>query len=264
MVALVLRASAAASAAPVIEGSGTPEAIWRAWSTLAHAPAVSSAALCPASARLVVLAPHPDDEILACGGLLALHAAAGGRAVVVAASNGEASHRSANVRDESAEQELGAMRSAESAEGLRRLLHGGCATYRLGLPDGALAQNRLALTAALVKLLRAGDVLATTWRQDAHPDHEACGAAAKDAAALTGCRLLEAPVWMWHWSEPGDARVPWHRLVGLALPPDLVLRKQYALAAHASQLAERGSDDGPVLGAEIVRRVARDREYFFV
>jgi LmbE family N-acetylglucosaminyl deacetylase len=253
------------TAPPVIDDhGGTPEAIWRAWSTLADVPAVPLRELCPAGSRLVVLAPHPDDEILACGGLLAQHVALGGQAVVMAATDGEASHRPARLRNRAAESKLGALRREESAEGLRRLMRTACATHRLGLPDGALGEQWLALSVALVKNLRPGDVVVTTWQHDAHPDHEACGHAARDACAITGCRLLEAPVWMWHWSEPGDSRVPWHRLAALTLPSDLILRKQYALSAHASQLTPRSAQTGPVLGSEIVHRLARSREYFFI
>ena len=251
--------------APVIEGNGTPEAIWHAWSALRAVPLWAPARLCSPAARLVVLAPHPDDEILACGGLLALHVGAGGRALVLAASDGEASHRGHGSHHEAP---LAAQRRSESAEGLRRLIKTSCQTtcevHRLQLPDGAIAQHVPQLARALTALLQPDDVLVTTWRQDAHPDHDSCGAAAKRAAARVGCRLIEAPVWMWHWSHPADARVPWGRLVAAQIPPDLLLRKQYALTAHASQLTPRSSQTGPVLGPEILLRLAREREYFFV
>jgi LmbE family N-acetylglucosaminyl deacetylase len=248
---------------PAIEGDGTPEAIWQAWSLFRQVPEVSSDDLCPASARLVVLAPHPDDEILACGGLLAQHVESGGEALVLAATHGEASHCGIDAFKRIDVAALGRLRCSESAEGLRRLLHRVCPAWRLGLPDGRLKSNRHALLAALLGHVRPGDVVTTTWRSDAHPDHDACGDAARDACALLGCKLLEAPVWMWHWSSPGDKRVPWHRLVKLALPPDLVLRKQYALYAHASQLSPRGPQTGPVLGAQILQRLVRPHEYFF-
>lgn len=43
-------------------------------------------------ARLVVLAAHPDDETLGCGGLLADAARAGADITVLLATDGEASH----------------------------------------------------------------------------------------------------------------------------------------------------------------------------
>jgi LmbE family N-acetylglucosaminyl deacetylase len=131
------------------------------------------------------------------------------------------------------------------------------------VPDGGVARRTGALAHTLSRLLLPSDVVVTTWRLDGHPDHEATGLAAAQACAAAGCRLLEAPVWMWHWAAPGDPRIAWDRLVGLALGVDLVWRKQEALAAHVTQLRARDATCGPVLGAEIVTRAARATEYFF-
>ena len=79
-----------------------------------------------------------------------------------------------------------------------------------------------------------------------------------------GCNLVEAPVWMWHWGNPDDSRIPWHRLRSLPLDPATQQQKQDALAAHASQLGARGLTTGPVLGPAIVTRSRRSNEYFFV
>ncbi|RJT90627.1 class I SAM-dependent methyltransferase [Cryobacterium melibiosiphilum] len=42
------------------------------------------------------------------------------------------------------------------------------------------------------------------WRSDGHPDHTAAGDAAATAAADANARLLEYPIWAWHWSTPGS------------------------------------------------------------
>lgn len=249
---------------PVIAGNSTPEATWQAWAGLAAVPLVTLEKLCSVGARLVVLAPHPDDELLACGGLLALHVAAGGRALVVSVTDGEASHRGEGAWDAVSEASLGSLRRSESAEGLRRLLLNTCDIHRMGFPDGGLAEHYQSLKSLLGWELRASDVMVTTWRHDAHPDHDSCGRVASEVCQMVGCRLLEAPVWMWHWSEPGDCRVPWNRMVSLTLPTEVLQRKRYALAAHGSQLARRSFSVGPVLGPEIVERAARKEEYFFV
>lgn len=136
-------------------------------------------------------------------------------------------------------------------------------TARLSRAGGAVGEHADDLLRLLRRVLLASDVVVCTWRLDGHPDHEASGLAAVRACANTGCALLEAPVWMWHWAAPGDPRVPWHRLVGLGLGPDTVRRKQAALAAHATQLEARDAHSGPVLGAAILARADRDIEYFF-
>ena len=250
---------------PLIRGDGTPEAIWLAWDGLKDAPRLPLDAWLHQTARLVVVAPHPDDEVLACGGLLSLHAARGGAVRVIAVTDGEASHPgSAQWTPE----RLASARRAESAQGLRQLDANDPAqtptVTRLGLPDGGVARCVDQLTACLKELLRPDDTVVCTWRHDGHPDHEASGRATAQACDRVGIRLIEAPVWMWHWAEPGDRRVPWHRLRALSLPASTLQRKRAALNAHLTQLSARDTGDGPVVSETTASRAARAIECFFV
>lgn len=248
------------SATRVIVHDGTPETVWDTWPGLHAVELFSIEKWMHPMARLVVVAPHPDDEILACGGLMALHARRGGHCLVVAVTDGEASHGESLGWQA---RQLGETRRAETVCGLARL---GCAeteVHRLGLPDSQVASHFETLQSELSQILRWGDIVVTTWRLDGHPDHEACGAAAARACALVRCRLLEAPVWMWHWGRPADQRVPWHRMVGLQLPGEAVSRKQRAMESHVSQLLPRSGAQAPVLGPTMLDRTARRTEYYF-
>ena len=61
-----------------IVGQGTPLQQWQSSRHLAELPADRHArAWCLTAHRAVIIAPHPDDEVLGCGGLLQLLAAAG-------------------------------------------------------------------------------------------------------------------------------------------------------------------------------------------
>jgi LmbE family N-acetylglucosaminyl deacetylase len=262
----------ATSAEPLIQGGGTPEAQWSAWLGLpgpegraGNAPGgfkpLALETWLPAGRRLVVLAPHPDDELLACGGLLAMHAERGGEVLLMAASDGEASHGGLPPWTR---ERLAAQRRAESAQGLHALKLASHEVRRFALPDGALAGQLSTLTARLVGELQAEDLLVTTWQQDGHPDHEACGRAAATAAKKAGCALALAPVWMWHWASPGDARVPWPLLHTLALNPRAQALKRAALAAHHSQLEARPGGEAPVLGDQILLRAKWPVEHFFI
>ena len=251
----------ALTAERLIEGDGCAESVWREWLGAIDVPALALEDFLPAPARLVVVAPHPDDEVLACGALLAMHAARGGECCVVAVTDGEASHPGSTRWTP---QQLTTVRRAERAEGLLRLGLGGVSLHGLGLPDGGVQAQADRLRRRLIDLLRPGDVVVATWPLDGHPDHDACGTAAIQACASVGCGLLTAPVWMWHWAAPGDARVPWQRLRALHAHATAWKRKQAALEAHVSQCTAREGGQGSVLGADILARAARQREYFFV
>lgn len=244
-----------------IQNDGTSEAEWQGWEGLDRIPVVRMGALVRVTERLVVVAPHPDDEILSGGGLLAQHTQRGGAALVIAVTDGEASHGPISA---TASKTLADARCAERAAGLQRLGCGTIGICRLAMLDGTLAAHIPALKAALAACLQPGDVVLTTWRLDGHPDHEACGAATALACAALPCRLLEAPVWMWHWAAPNDRQVPWSRLARLPLTTETVHQKQHALAAHCSQLAARSNGQGPVLGPALLARLARKYEYFFI
>ncbi|MDQ2779467.1 MAG: PIG-L family deacetylase, partial [Pseudomonadota bacterium] len=255
----------------------------------------------PEGARAVVVAPHPDDEVIGFGGLLAAHARRGGSTCLLAVTDGEASHPHSRRWSESA---LAAERRRERCEGLSQLGLGRpdtdaafdrdrarpswrseeattdpvCTLHRCGLPDGQVERHVSELEAAIAAHLRPGDVLLTTWRLDGHPDHEATGAAVARVVARSGHRCIEAPVWMWHWARPDDPKVPWSRLAGHVLDDRAGHVKQKALAAHRTQLEAEGEGEdhgdepwhrpggerhSPVLGSQMVLRAARRTEWFF-
>ncbi|MGJ7552357.1 PIG-L deacetylase family protein [Variovorax sp. RB3P1] len=244
-----------------IRGEGTTEAEWHRWPGLARLPAIDLRSLVPEGSRAVVVAPHPDDEVLSVGGLLAQLADSGTPVEVIAVTDGTASHSGST---EWSAERLAQARPRESLRALRRL---GLAIEpaRLGLPDGGLKDMRALLAAQLVSLLRPGDVVFTTWRQDGHPDHEVTGEACALAAASTGARLVEVPVWGWHWSRPGDSRMPWKNAFRLPLSAEAVRRKRAAVQAFTSQLRRDASTgSGPVLRATTVERAARPYEVVFL
>jgi len=240
-----------------IAGAGTPAARWRAQlDATPPAPLVL-----PPRARLVVLAPHPDDEVLACGALLAQHLAERQPARVIAATDGEASH---GTLADDARTGLAACRRAEQVASVAALGLPAAALQRWGLPDGLLRSRGDELEQRLTSLLQPGDCLVTTWSHDGHPDHEACGTAALRVAARLGIVLLQAPVWAWHWCVPGDPRLPWSRLRAWHPDGDARAAKARALQCHRSQLSPRSGCDGAVLGASILERAAWPLECYIV
>jgi len=243
----------------VIQGQGTPEVEWQPWLSAHPFAHMSFLAIIGEAERLVVVAPHPDDEVLACGGLLAMQARRGGQVLVIGVTDGEKSHADVPGVNASA---LAARRVAERLDGARWLGFGSDNVIALRLPDAALGKFTHRLVARLAGLLAKTDLVVSTWRLDGHPDHDASGLAAARACASIGCRHVEAPVWMWHWANPADPRVPWHRMTAVPLDEQALAAKRTALSAHTSQLTARSQHVGPVLDEQICARAARRFEYF--
>ncbi|MEO8040262.1 MAG: PIG-L family deacetylase, partial [Betaproteobacteria bacterium] len=200
---------AAVAPQPRISGEGTPERDWQGWDGLRRVPRIYLRQVVPGAGRLVVVAPHPDDEVLAAGGLIAMLAQRSRPAWIVAVTDGSASHPG-SVRW--TPDQLARIRQRESAIGLRVLGLNEDSVLRLRIPDGQVGSHTATLVAALQALLLPADVVVSTWSGDGHPDHEATAVAAAEACASVRCTHLQAPVWMWHWASPGDQRVPWGSL----------------------------------------------------
>ncbi|WP_082491255.1 PIG-L deacetylase family protein [Duganella sp. Leaf126] len=264
-----------------IAGQGTPDAAWQAWEGLRLMPSIAAHELVAPGQRAIIVAPHPDDEVLACGGLLQLLAAQGTRTVIIAATDGDASHPGSQRYTPA---QLARLRARETEAALRALLGQDplAATHaapplprqspsplpqiiRARLPDGDVTGQASVLHTLLGQLLRPDDVLFTTWRQDGHPDHEACGHAAAMAARLCGARLVELPVWTWHWAEPGDRRVPWHRARRLALDAATLQRKHDAIACYTTQLEPDPTTGQPaILPPHVLARLTHPYEICFL
>lgn len=249
------------AAARAIRGAGTDESRWQSWSGLEALPCVSAAQLVPPGCRALVLAPHPDDELLGCGGLLRLLAAEGRDLQLLAVTDGGASHPQSALWPAA---RLKQARALESMEALRRLGAPGLPLLRLGLDDGQVSAQADRLADALDGMLRPGDVLIATWRMDGHPDHEAVGRAAAAAALRHGAMLLEMPIWMWHWAEAGDPRVPWHSACRLPLDQRTHAAKRDAAQAYRSQLEpDPSTGRDAIVPASALARVLRQHEVYF-
>ncbi len=240
-------------------GQGTAAEVW----TPALSPGGRTPAILDGVRRLVVVSAHPDDESLGAGGLIASATAAGLDVHLLCASDGNGSHpRSPSHTPEA----LASRRAEEYAAAAACLGVARDAVTRLGLPDGALGDHVAAITTALVDLVGDGraTVLASTWTEDGHPDHEAVGRAAATAARRTDAEHWEFPVWFWHWATTADPRVQTFRPFPLATTATAA--KHQAIAAHVSQVTPLSSAPGDetLLDADFLAHFARDHEWFVV
>lgn len=248
----------------LIQAAGTPLIAWQSSRKLAGVPSIDLVELVPDGSRLVVVAPHPDDEIIACGGLLAAMADHPLPLLLISVTDGEGSHPGSTQWPP---ERLRQAREQESAAALKAigLVEGRYTWKRLHRPDSQVASDEAGLVVALETLLEPGDRVFTTWAHDGHCDHEAVARACLQAAAKVGAQVIEIPVWAWHWATPEDDRLPWHRAHRLPLIEDWLARKRSAIHAHESQLQPDPTTGAePVLSDQALQRWLQPFEVVFL
>lgn len=200
---------------------------------------------------LLVLAPHPDDAEIACGGTLLALAARGKRLVIVDATRGEK-----GTRGDAATRQ----READAATALLGL----AGRENLGLPDTAVVDDE-ASAARLVGALR-------RWRprivlapivKDPHPDHAACAALVTRAHFLAGLVNFHPELGAPH--RPSlILRYPLHEPVEPTLCVDISAvheKKQQLIGCYASQLS--GASNAHFLKKLDIRERIEVRDRFY-
>ncbi|MEO6968160.1 MAG: PIG-L family deacetylase [Rhodanobacteraceae bacterium] len=197
-------------------------------------------------ASLLVLAPHPDDESLATGGLIqrALERRARVRiAWITDGDNNPWPQRALERRVRiGASQRVawGIRRRGEAQHALRGLGAQDVATQRLGWPDGGVTWKLIGETAQAIASLRTliedarPTLLVLPDLADGHPDHSALHVLVE--LVLNGMPMERRPqclCYLLHGRAPNDAP---SRIV-LKLTPQEQARKRVAICAHKSQIA---------------------------
>ena len=199
-----------------------------------------------------MIAPHPDDETLGAGGLIARQRMRGADVVVAAVTDGE------NCYPDSVG--IGPIRCLEQERALKRLGVERDKIVRLRLPDSAVSLNEEELVERLMPLVSSETHVVAPWPGDFHPDHEACGRAATEVARRSGRGVTFYFFWTWHRGTPELIRDL--SLTSLPLEKDVTHAKTEALLHHQSQLAREGGD--PILPELLLAPARRPYEVFLV
>lgn len=207
-----------------------------------HQPQRLSVADLGTPGRAVVVAPHPDDEVFAIGGTMALLDWAGYEVEVVAVTDGESSHPHSRRITPT---QLRDLRCDETLRAYRYLgIHP--QRYRLGLPDHDVSQHEEALRRILEIRVHDAALVLAPIDTDGDPDNDAVGRAAGQLAQEQGIPLWRYAVWAQLHPERApqpDCEMP--------LPPEIQARKQRATAVFTSQFQPLGPapEDQPPLPA---------------
>jgi LmbE family N-acetylglucosaminyl deacetylase len=219
--------------------------------------------------RVLIVAPHPDDETLGCGGSISLLCRQGYDISVLIISDGTASHPNSQKYPAPM---LQSIRSQETLTALAILGVDRSAITFLHLKDGAIptvtAPKFHAAKALCRSYLQATipDTIFVPWRLDPHPDHRATWQLIQ--AAILSLEMLpqviEYPIW--DWDIPQQTTADLSQITGWRLDIQSVLvQKKQAIESYRSQLGQLIDDDpnGFCLSAEMLVNFTRPWEVYF-
>lgn len=223
----------------------------------------------PLLGRVMVIAPHQDDESLGCGGTIALLRQAGVPVHVVFVTDGSLSHPNSQKY---AAPKLTELRESEAVEALKILgVEADDITF-LRQKDGHLphhGDSGFEEAAALIKEVLDNvkpETLLLPWQRDPHPDHRATWQLVRHAVNEMDVdyRVLEYLIWLWERAAAEDLPLPGEVQAWRVNIEPVIDQKRQAIAAHASQTTGLIDDDpeGFTLSPEVLAHFNSAEEYF--
>lgn len=180
-----------------------------------------------ASGTALVLAPHPDDEVLGCGGAIMKHVAAGERVNVIIITDGAAAGDSQQPVTDYVQRRQQESRRAAEILGYGQPLFWNLPDRQLTYGEQLVQRICDAIAAYQPTVVYAPSSL------EIHPDHQAVAMAAMEAT-----RRSDSPLTLALY-EVGTPLLYPNRLLDLTL---LIERKQVAIGCFTSQLAVQDYD----------------------
>jgi LmbE family N-acetylglucosaminyl deacetylase len=193
----------------------------------------------------IVVAPHPDDESLACGGLIADACRQAIRGKVVIVSDGAGSHPNSKAYPPD---RLRALREDEARQAGTEVGLEPDDVLFLGLADRFVPSEGAEAERAIGKIMRCVEQtgaksLFVSWRHDPHCDHEASYQIAHEVQRRVGkLRLFEYVVWG-HTLPPSTDVDPIRSGFRISIDHEAQVKKRRAIAAHRSQTTNLIDDD---------------------
>ena len=219
--------------------------------------------------RTLIVAPHPDDESLGCGGAIALLHQFEIEVFALTLSDGTLSHPNSKKYPSPALRDL---REREMIDALQILGVEKSHVEFFRLKDRSVPNREAAdfariveRTTELFEVIKPETVF-VPWRRDPHPDHRAANeivCAVREKAA--GFKIVEYPIWLWELAIGEDAPRSDEVNVWRLNIAAVHAQKQLAIAAHKSQVTDLIDDDqhGFRLTPQILQHFDRDWEVYF-
>lgn len=210
---------------------------------------------------VMVIAPHPDDEILGCGGWLTKAVQEGIQVEVVILTGGEKSH-------------AGCCQEPESHIQLERRKLATGAAKQIGLPEARLhllnypdgnISPAYPETESLSELIEkvAPSTILIPHPLDGWQDHIQAGKIVKQLVQHKNIRLLQYCVWFWFnpYFSPGS--LPWRQSYLCSLTLGEQQRKKQLVQAYMKALAPCGKPYSGTLPALLLKACCWKKELYF-
>lgn len=219
--------------------------------------------------RTLVVAPHPDDESLGCGGAIALLREAGAEVFVLVLSDGTLSHPNSKKFPP---EKLRTLREAEIKNALEILGVEEKNVEFFRYRDRAVPPENsdnfneiIGRFGEYINLIKPETVL-VPWRRDPHPDHRAAFQIADSAKRKFhgNLKIIEYPIWLWEIAETADAPREGEVAAWRLDIKNVKDKKRRAINEHKSQITDLIDDDAESfrLSPEVLENFAVDWEVY--
>ena len=217
----------------------------------------------------IVFAPHPDDETLGCGGMIALKHQQGVDVWVIFLTDGQDSQfNHARIKTIA---ELVQIRHHEALAALETLGVQASKIRFLDLPDGSLSNlpeaKRQQVVDQLVNLLEVSNAqeVYVTYCQDLHPDHQEACALVRSAVLQSrrSLELIQYPIWANWRPQQIDFKGPEIAHIYRLSIAEMRGKKMQALDAYRSQYLPLAPGAKPPLPPGFLKWFSSPYETFF-
>lgn len=218
---------------------------------------------------VLIVAPHPDDECLGCGGAIALLRSHRYQVQILVMSDGTKSHPNSIHY---AAPRLKQLRESETLAAMAHLNVGQSCIRFMQMPDGAIptagsTDFETSVNECQKYLISVNPkIIFVPYRYDPHPDHRATWEIIQTAILRSGLfpRWLEYPIWDWDPTQRQN-----HTLSGMKTwcldISEVVELKQQSIDLYRSQTSSLIDDDpgGFQLTSGMLNKLCQPFEIYF-
>jgi len=211
--------------------------------------------------RIIVFAPHPDDETLACGGTIIRKIQEGFDVHIVVMTDGRHSHDVTLGLTEPSPETIAEIRATEVKEATRVLGVNPSNLLLQGFEDGKLREQMSEARERTVRILHEirPVEMYVPYRDDANEDHrttyEIVTSSIREADLLP--KMYEYSVWNGKIPRPGL------KVLVMDIHKELG-RKKEAISKYKSQISSFPRQKKAVLSEEFVNKFRSETETFYI